>query len=133
MQFGPTMRMPCAASFALSFASSVAPPFPTSLNPAVMTTSPRTPFALFRNRDDGQIDRGRDLRDRAVAADGVDRVGVRIHGVDRTLELEADEVRQDLAADRLPLAGCPDDRDGARPEDRIERARGAQRRTPESR
>ena len=44
MQFGPTIRIPYRRSFTLISASRPAPSAPTSLNPAVITTSPRTPF-----------------------------------------------------------------------------------------
>lgn len=44
MQLGPTMRIRCPRNVALSLASNNAPSDPTSLNPAVMTMSPRTPF-----------------------------------------------------------------------------------------
>ena len=44
MQLGPTIRIPYFLSLALTFASISAPTPPTSRNPAVIVTSPRTPF-----------------------------------------------------------------------------------------
>ena len=44
MQFGPIIRMPYRRTMSRTSASNTAPSSPTSLNPAVMTTMPRTPL-----------------------------------------------------------------------------------------
>jgi hypothetical protein len=46
MQLGPTMRMPASRTTASSSCSRRTPSPPTSLNPAEITTSPRTPAAV---------------------------------------------------------------------------------------
>jgi hypothetical protein len=46
MQFGPTMRIPAARTFSASARSRAAPSPPTSLKPAEITISPRTPLRM---------------------------------------------------------------------------------------
>ena len=111
-QFGPIRRAPCARTSASSRSWRSMPSLPVSAKPAEMTTSARTPRASAcsaasttparRDADDRDVDRVRDLVDRAVAPDARDRRAVAVHGVGGSLEVALDDVPEELAADRSP-------------------------------
>ena len=54
-QFGPTTRMPCRRAAASTCRSSSTPAAPTSLNPALMMITPRTPASPHSSTRPGAV------------------------------------------------------------------------------
>ena len=71
-----------------------------------------------RQRDDGEVDRVRDLLDRGVRTNAGDRLAVPVHRVRGTREVALEDVAEELAADRAAPARRADDGDARRLEER---------------
>ena len=76
---------------------------------------------LARDADDGKVDSLPDLGHRAVAVDSRDGVPFPVDGVDGAGEVAGEDVAKQLAADRAATLRGPDDGDGARLKERLER------------
>ena len=132
MQFGPDHAHAVASrACAASCCSSAAPAAPTSLKPAVITTTPAhalAPALVDRRAAPSRAAPTMTARSTgsgisADAAVGLHRVHDRrvgIDRVDRPGELEVDQVAQDLVADAQPAPGRADDGHRARAQNRIE-------------
>ncbi len=79
---------------------------------------------LGGHREDRQIDRAREPLDRPVGAHRLDHVGVLVDRVDRAGEARAQQVAEDLPADRPPLPRGADQRDRSRLEEASHRGHG---------
>src|SRR5438094_9186609 len=133
MQFGPIIVMSYASHSDRSRASRAIPTSPTSRKPAVITTSPRTPFFpqsstassdVGRYGDDREIHSIGNLEDARIRADPVDARRLRVHRVDRPLVFVHDEVVEDFVADLSSMTRSADDCDGRRREDCVESGSG---------
>ena len=71
-----------------------------------------------RYDDHGEIHRTRNILHRRVGDDTLHLRRVRIHGIDRTVELVAQQIVKDLGADRAAAARGSDHRDGVRAKER---------------
>ena len=120
-QLGPIRRAPRARTSSSRRSCRSAPSRPTSANPAEMTTSARTPAssassaasstAPAGSETDGDVDRLRDLRDRAVRPNAGDWLPVPVHGVRGAREVPGEDVAEQLAADRAAPPRGADHRD----------------------
>jgi hypothetical protein len=77
-----------------------------------------------RDHHDREIDRIRDVQNGRVGLDGVDVLGLGIDREQLALKVGLDQVVENLPADRSASGSSPDDRDGIRTEDRVERLWG---------
>ena len=81
----------------------------------------RREHLLARHADDGEVDRLLDLRHRPLAVDPRDGVALPVHGVHGAGEVAGEDVAEQLAPDRAATLRRAHHRDGARPEERLER------------
>ena len=134
MQFGPIRRAPAARTFSNIARSDARPSSLVSPNPALITTSPRTPLARHSSTTCATCAAGtamtatstgaRHVGNRAIRHDAVDVRRLRMDRIQRAGEARLPEIPEERAADVAGVAAGADHGDAARLEQELHRCGG---------